>query len=75
GIHKLVRHPLYSGTFIFIWGLFLVLPNWSILVADIIITVYTLVALRFEEQKLEKDFGEAYRIYKRKVPMLIPKAG
>lgn len=75
GIHKHVRHPLYSGTFLFIWGLFLVLPNWSILLADIIITVYTLIALRFEEQKLEKDFGEAYRMYKRKVPMLIPKAG
>ncbi len=73
GIHKIVRHPLYSGTFIFIWGLLLLYPYWSLLIADIIITIYTLVGLQFEEQKLEKDFGERYKLYKQKVPMLIPK--
>jgi len=32
------------------------------------------VGLRFEEKKLEKEFGDAYEIYKQKVPMIIPKA-
>lgn len=73
GIHKHVRHPLYSGTFIFIWGLLLLYPYWSLLIADIIITIYTLIGLQFEEKKLEKDFGERYKLYKQKVPMLIPK--
>jgi methanethiol S-methyltransferase len=73
GIHKIVRHPLYSGTFVFIWGLLVVFPVVSLLIADAIITAYTLIGLRFEEMKLEKEFGEAYKSYKRNVPMLIPK--
>ena len=73
GIHKIVRHPLYTGTFIFVWGLLVIFPVASLLIADTIITVYTLIGLRFEEMKLEKEFGEAYKSYKRKVPMLIPK--
>src|SRR5215203_5078116 len=37
GIHNYVRHPLYLGTFSFIWGLFLIMPHLSLLVANIII--------------------------------------
>jgi protein-S-isoprenylcysteine O-methyltransferase Ste14 len=73
GIHKIVRHPLYTGTFIFIWGLLVIFPVAILLIADTIITIYTLIGLRFEEMKLEKEFGEAYKSYKRNVPMLIPK--
>jgi protein-S-isoprenylcysteine O-methyltransferase Ste14 len=73
GIHKHVRHPLYSGTFIFIWGLLFLYPYYSLLIANTIITAYTLLALRFEEEKLEKDFGEKYAEYKNRVPMLIPR--
>ena len=75
GIHKIVRHPLYTATFIFIWGWLILYPYLSVLIVDIIITVYTLIGLHFEEQKLEKEFGNAYRVYKQKVPMLIPKFG
>jgi protein-S-isoprenylcysteine O-methyltransferase Ste14 len=73
GVHKVVRHPLYAGTFIFIWGLFILVPSLSLLISNTIITIYTLIGLRFEEQKLEKEFGEAYKTYKQKVPMIIPK--
>ena len=73
GIHQFVRHPLYTGTFIFIWGLFIIIPSASVLIIDVIITVYTLIGLQFEEKKLEKEFGNAYALYKKQVPMLIPK--
>jgi len=72
GIHKIVRHPLYAGTFMFIWGLLIALPYLSLLIPDIVITVYTLIGLELEEKKLEKEFGNAYKLYKQKVPMLIP---
>lgn len=75
GIHKFVRHPLYTGTFIFIWGLLIVFPYIHVLISASIITIYTLIGLRFEEQKLEKEFGDAYKIYKQRVPMLIPRMG
>ncbi len=72
GIHKYVRHPLYLGTFIFIWGLFIVFPYLSLLIADTIITVYTLIGIVLEEQKLIAEFGEDYKLYKQQVPKIIP---
>jgi methanethiol S-methyltransferase len=72
GIHKYVRHPLYTGTFIFIWGLLVVFPFLSLLISNIIITIYTLIGIRFEEMKLEKEFGDSYKLYKQNTPMLIP---
>lgn len=73
GIHKYVRHPLYLGTFIFIWGLFVIFPSSVNLVSVCIITVYTLIAIHFEEKKLIVEFGNAYKKYKREVPMIFPK--
>lgn len=72
GIHRWVRHPLYLGTFAFIWGGFLFYPKTSIFLSNSIITVYTLIGIILEEQKLIGEFGEAYRAYRREVPMLLP---
>ncbi len=72
GVHKYVRHPLYLGTFLFIWGLFILVPLISLLIANIIITVYTLIGTAFEEQKLQKEFGTAYTNYQTQVPRIIP---
>ena len=72
GIHKYVRHPLYLGTFAFIWGLFLLLPYLSLLISNIIITVYTLIGISLEEKKLESEFGEDYKKYRANVPKLLP---
>jgi len=72
GIHRYVRHPLYSGTFLFIWGLFIFLPHTSLLISNFIITVYTLIGINFEEQKLVKEFGASYDAYKKQTPKIIP---
>lgn len=72
GLHRHVRHPLYLSTFLFIWSLWVVYPYFSLLIANIVITLYTLIALRFEEQKLLAEFGEEYRTYQKEVPMIIP---
>jgi methanethiol S-methyltransferase len=73
GIHQHVRHPLYLGTFVFIWGLAVLFPYFSLVVANTIITVYTLIAIKFEERKLVAEFGEQYRQYQKTVPKIIPK--
>lgn len=75
GIHRYVRHPLYLGTFIFIWGLLLLIPQLSVLVSTTIITIYTLVGIVLEERKLVAEFGEQYKNYMRKVPKLWPLKG
>jgi len=73
GLHKYVRHPLYLGTLLFIWGLFLIFPLMSNIIAATIITMYVLIGIRLEEKKLKLQFGESYTDYVKKVPRLIPK--
>ncbi|MGB8190645.1 MAG: isoprenylcysteine carboxylmethyltransferase family protein [Chitinophagaceae bacterium] len=72
GLHRYVRHPLYLSTFLFIWSLWIVYPYLSLLIANTVITLYTLIALRFEEQKLIAEFGTEYENYRKSVPMIIP---
>ena len=72
GLHQFVRHPLYLGTLLFIWGLFLIFPLLNNLIACIVITLYTLFGIGLEEKKLRLEFGESYIEYARKVPKLIP---
>lgn len=72
GVHRFMRHPLYMGTFAFIWGLFLLFPYASLLIANTIITLYTLLGIELEEAKLVDEFGEDYRRYRETVPKLLP---
>src|ERR1044072_8429504 len=73
GVNRYVRHPLYFGTLLFVWALFFVFPYVSNLLACIMITLYTIIGAILEEKKLVKQFGEQYILYKRQVPMLIPR--
>ena len=73
GIHRYARHPLYLGTFLAIWGVWLLAPTLSFLVSNVVITLYTLYAIRLEEEKLIAEFGDQYRAYQKQVPKLIPR--
>ncbi|WP_162944742.1 methyltransferase family protein [Flavisolibacter nicotianae] len=73
GIHRYMRHPLYTGTFLAIWGLWVIVPASTLLIADVVITVYTLLAIQLEEEKLVAEFGDQYRVYQQTVPGLIPR--
>jgi protein-S-isoprenylcysteine O-methyltransferase Ste14 len=72
GLNRYVRHPLYFGTLLFVWGLFFVFPFLNSLLACIVITLYTVLGAVLEEKKLIKQFGEQYVLYKEQVPMLVP---
>ena len=72
GIHRFVRHPLYSGTILFVWGLFFVFPFLNNLIAAVLLTLYVLIGIVFEEKKLKNEFGKNYEEYISKVPVLIP---
>lgn len=72
GLNAQVRHPLYFGTLLVICGVFFLVPNDAALVIALVSTLYLVVGSKLEEQKLEQQFGEAYRSYQRDVPMLIP---
>lgn len=73
GLYGIVRHPQYTGiiigtaAFLVQWPTILTVIMWPILVY-----AYYRQAIK-EERELEKNFGEKYRLYKQKVPMLIPR--
>jgi len=71
GFYAYVRHPLYTGTLVFLW----LIPEMTVnrLIFFAALTLYILIGAYFEERKLLKDFGTAYAEYKAKTPMLVPK--
>lgn len=72
GVHKYLRHPLYLGTFAFLWGLFILFPYLSLFIANVVIILYTVIAIRFEENKLVYEYGNEYKEYQKNVPKLFP---
>ena len=72
GMNSKIRHPLYFASLLVFWGLFLVFPHDAMLLMAIVSTLYLLIGIRLEEQKLIEDFGESYLEYQKSVPMLLP---
>lgn len=73
GLNAKVRHPLYFGTFLVMLGVFVLYPTNAALIVLCISTLYLIIGSKLEERKLERHFGEVYRSYQRKVPMLFPR--
>jgi protein-S-isoprenylcysteine O-methyltransferase Ste14 len=71
--YKLVRHPLYAGFFLAFWST----PRMTFghLLLAVGMSVYMLIAIRYEERDLVGLFGEDYERYRRDVGMLIPGVG
>ena len=72
GLNKYVRHPLYFATLLLVWGYFLLEPTVSILIMNLVVTLYLIIGTKIEERKLVDEFGEKYKDYMNNVPMLLP---
>ena len=73
GILNHISHPIYSGTMLLAWGLFIFAPHVSHLVSTICIQIYLHIGTWLEEKKLVKEFGDSYRKYQQEVPRFIPR--
>jgi protein-S-isoprenylcysteine O-methyltransferase Ste14 len=70
GPYRYIRHPLYLFILILIWSC----PDLTLdrLVFNILWTVWIYIGTLLEERDLIADFGETYKEYQQKVPMLVP---
>lgn len=72
GILAHVRHPLYTATILIVIGFFLYDSRFASLVSLVCTFIYLPIGIYLEEKKLVKEFGDRYRAYRQKVPMLMP---
>ena len=74
GIYRFFRHPSYTGWFYWSLGLQLILNNVFCLVVGVLVSAaFFDQRTKYEEQKLEQFFGNAYRRFKETTWVLIPK--
>ncbi len=72
GLHRYMRHPIYSGAFLFLWG---GVDGSTALVTAVWGSLYLLIGTYFEERKLLANYGESYADYCQKTPAFIPWKG
>jgi protein-S-isoprenylcysteine O-methyltransferase Ste14 len=69
--YRWIAHPLYSGFFVAFWATPQMTVGHLLLAAGV--SVYMLIAIRYEERDLTDLFGDDYRRYRSGVGMLTPR--
>ena len=70
GLYKMCRHPIMLGFIIAFWAT----PTMTTghLLFTVMTTAYIFIALQFEERDMATFFGDVYKNYQKKVPMVFP---
>lgn len=69
-LYRVVRHPMQLGMLVLLWAAPTLTVGRALFASGM--TLYVLVALVFEERDLVRTFGDRYRMYRLRVPKLIP---
>ena len=68
--YKYVRHPLYFGGIVGLWAT--TTMSMTHLVCAVLLSAYFVIGAFFEERDLRREFGELYKAYMKKTPMILP---
>ncbi len=72
GPYALVRHPIYTGMLLALFGTMLVASTIGSLLGFVLAILSLWQKAAVEEQLLSVEFGERYAEYQREVKFLIP---
>ncbi|HEY0832339.1 MAG TPA: isoprenylcysteine carboxylmethyltransferase family protein [Azospirillum sp.] len=72
GAHRFMRHPLYAGGLLVLWG---GVADERGLATAVWASAYLLIGMMHEERTLLAHYGDAYRAYRARVPALLPWRG
>lgn len=72
GPYSTVRHPIYSGLLLALFGTALVVGEWRGLIAVAVAFLVWLVKYRTEERFMTEQFGSEYEDYRRHTGALVP---
>jgi protein-S-isoprenylcysteine O-methyltransferase Ste14 len=73
GPYARMRHPIYTGMFIWAGGLALLTANWTFVVVAVLVCAVFVVRVPREEQMMIEEFGEEYREYMKRTGRVFPK--
>jgi len=69
--YRFVRHPIQLGVLVGLWSTSLMTYGHFLL--SVLFTLYIFIGLYYEEIDMQKEFGEVYMAYKKRVGMLFPR--
>lgn len=72
GIYSKIRHPLYAGLILVFLGYFFFSGSVTAAVHLACLLVYLPFGIYFEEKNLIDLFGDQYKVYRVKVPAILP---
>lgn len=73
GLYAFVRHPQYSGFLLVLVAFLIQWPTLiTLLMFPVLVVTYIRLARR-EEEGLERDFGDAFRAWRARTGMLVPR--
>lgn len=70
GLNRFVRHPLYLGLLLLVWGL---ARTPFLFATALCVSLYLALGIPLEERKLRRLYGAAYERYAAQVPPLLPR--
>jgi protein-S-isoprenylcysteine O-methyltransferase Ste14 len=72
GPYRIVRHPMYAAALCISLGLALVTQSLAVLAVTVVYVVLIVPLMPFEEDSLQRTYGDQYASYSRRVRRLVP---